>query len=1676
MKLFQKKGLLLGVLASFLSLLLIFALPSPKTVLSQDTPNIYISTSDNNIYGSGGLIPLAWDDDPVIKISSYNASNASGNAEVLLYQANEETVLTYLVRDKDNNQLKPNVDTSSLQLIANQKVTLTSTGTRVNLPISQPGIWLLRVTFQGKSFDNFLSRSENGVLVKEAKFEYVFWAQNFKSKKSVNSGSLQLYSVLNERKELANTTFGSDGIAKTALLPDADVAVAKFGQDVAIFPINLRYLNTSYDYRPFKKSIKETKYFVFTDRPLYKPADTVYFKAIIRDEDDAVYSIPKGVAKVKVFKDYYDEPILTKDFPISVDGSVSGEYKISPELTPGYYTLEIKAESDDSQYTYESRVDFQVQYYRKPEYNMSLSSDKNELIAKDKSTAQVSAQYFFGSPVSNQKIKYSIRTANYYQYEFQIEKEQQSLGDYQYGWWGSEKVTSGEALLDKKGQTSFNFVAQIPSDKKVEEGYYSEERQGRNQVFSIEATINDGSGNVSFARKNVLVYAGEFDIFRKEKSYRGKIGDQLNLPITLVPHFNSSVGNINLKAEIHRENWIPYQEPDKKYPSYKKEEADLAPINTITDKDGNAQISILPQKPGSYTFKVSVFDKRGNIVIKKFNFYVSSDQDYYNFDRAGSNITVSADSKNYLPNGTAKLTIFSQIADSDVFLAIERGRLHRFQIVHLKGNSAQVDIPLKNSDIPNIFAQALTFSGQRLEQSSADLKVSAEGKKMIVKLTVDQQKYGPSDTVHVDVTTTDTKGNPLSAETAVWAVDKALFELVDERTGDIFQTFWYDRYDDTADSNSLIGITAFQGGGGGCFASDTKVFMADGEEKRIDAIQKGDYVRTIEGNQLVSAKVLSAEKKEVDGYLIINGHLKITPNHKIFVNKTWTQAGNIQIGDSLTDPSGKQIVVSSIEWQKGKFTVYNLEVEKFHTFFANSIFVHNQKGGGGRTIFKDTAYWNPKVKTDQSGHARVSFQLPDNLTTWVLSAVGATEETQVGQQRTEIVVSKDIFIRPVLPNILRAGDKAVLSAIVHNYTDQRANIEVSLDSESLKVKGSNKQSIQIASNQSEQLFWPVSTITEIDKAKLTFSVSNKKGNKLLDSAAVDLTIRPFGFVEKQVFSGQGNISFPVKLSENTDQSKTKINLDLSPTILGPTLSAMKYLIGYPFGCVEQITSKLVPALYAKINPLLFSENFEGGDIDKYIKQSLKSLADLQQGDGGWGWWQYSSSSYYITAYVVENLSTAKSLGFVVSDDLLKRAKVFLERNSSYNNETNQSEPLPLDYEILRQYGLSHISPSKTLTPFEGFSADLVSLAVITNIKNGFKDPNQNGYNRLLSLSNSIGDESFFEAGLKQDFGSKEASTALAVRAMIAAGAKAEEITPYIKFLLKVRRSNYFANTFATSQTIKAIVDFVKVSQETTPNFAYKVSLDNTNITQGNFLNLEKLVQRVEIPKNNIQPKNSSLNISKDGIGELYSTLEIEEFNTDRNAKALNHGIEIKREYLTHKGKKITVGDTVTVKLTISGLASTDFYAVIKDELPAGLIPINTSFNNEQYDLFDEEPQPSPAPIIYSSYDTQTLENGIVLSLYQIESGTQVYTYMARAVTEGKFLAPPSQIELMYNPSVSGRSSVSSIEVEGVSPLEEAKFELEKFIQNNRLAIILVLMAVSALLVGYLFYKKIKKTP
>ena len=500
---------------------------------NREAPRIYISGGDPD-YSAGGLIALASTDESVVNIAGYNIED---EVEVMMYAADERAMIDYLIHDKDGKQTKKGPDVNSLRHVTTIKQQIddnSHNGTEVFLPFDETGIWYLKVKNGSTEVHAFVLRSDNGVVVKEGDNQFIFWGQNFKTKRSVAKGMLTLLNLENSRQQLQKISFDSDGIARARMSTQADIALAYFGDDRVVIPLNLKYLNTDYEFNPFAPKGKSAEFFTFTDRPLYKPGDTVYFKTIIRDDDDGRYSLPRGRGSVKIYSGYAEKEVLwEKTYPISSEGTISGSYQLPADIKVGDYTLSItipgrQKKDNDCSWYYTNEAHFDVEFFRKPEFSLDATPSAQEFTRNDTITFTLSGNYFSGEPLMGQEIKYDIRSTDFHEYGFINNYEnsfQDESGNYSYGYWyGGDTVKEEAAILDEKGE------AQI--DVSLDPEFH----KGRSQIVTITATVEDGSEEPSFTTKNVLVYAGDYGIYRTDRSRRTNVGTTQVIPLKLVSY------------------------------------------------------------------------------------------------------------------------------------------------------------------------------------------------------------------------------------------------------------------------------------------------------------------------------------------------------------------------------------------------------------------------------------------------------------------------------------------------------------------------------------------------------------------------------------------------------------------------------------------------------------------------------------------------------------------------------------------------------------------------------------------------------------------------------------------------------------------------------------------------------------------------------------------------------------------------------------------------------------------------------------------------------------------------------------------------------------------------------------------------------------------------------------
>ncbi|MCK4393732.1 alpha-2-macroglobulin, partial [Candidatus Bipolaricaulota bacterium] len=322
-----------------------------------------------------------------------------------------------------------------------------------------------------------------------------------------------------------------------------------------------------------------------------------------------------------------------------------------------------------------------------------------------------------------------------------------------------------------------------------------------------------------------------------------------------------------------------------------------------------------------------------------------------------------------------------------------------------------------------------------------------------------------------------------------------------------------------------------------------------------------------------------------------------------------------------------------------------------------------------REEFADTAYWNAKVVTGSDGTAQVTIELPDNLTTWVFRGVGVTRETQVGEETTELVVTKPLLIRSVTPRFFVVGDRVKLAAIVNNNTDTLRTAGVTIGYTGLKLEEAATQLVNVPAGGEVKVSW-WATVKDMPYVDLAFSVVS---GELSDAARPRLTTGPEGtllvyrYTAPEIVGTGGQLTDAdsrtevVALPPKYDDRQGELTIRLDPSLAAGMREGLKYLEHFPYECTEQIVSRFLPNVltYRALHELGIEDPELEEKLPGLVEEGLNRLTLKQHTDGGWGWWWADKSSAYLTAYVVFALSKTQQVGFDVPDDVLQRGLDFL---------------------------------------------------------------------------------------------------------------------------------------------------------------------------------------------------------------------------------------------------------------------------------------------------------------------------------------------------------------------------------------------------------------------------------
>ncbi len=1196
-----------------------------------------------------------------IKMYLYNAYNptdgtASQNVTVTVHKASLDQLLTYFTAEGSDDLhsypfTKTDINTILKTFTSNIQTDPAISAKFLSLQsINQPGVYYVNIKNDFGSEDLFVTVSNHVAAVFTDKASFTLWAAKSQSGQHLSGISIDAYSLKGKPQKLFSGVTNENGFYTNNRRKDINLFVTKQGQEVAAIQ---PYFSEDYDSR-------YPTVFSYADRPLYRPGDTVHFKAVLRKQENGSYTIPKTTVYLQYISGY-NASSNKKYIPLEVDdsGTVAYDVILPKASTEEYGTIYLSVKEKDSYKTI-STLPVHIQSYRKPDIEVTATTEEKEYISKDTSHITLYATTLYGKPLKNIPFTYRILVTPMGESRDRANENFSAYTDYGYG----QDLTSGEGVFDSKGKARLTVSTDLG---KLEES----------QLATIEVTPQIGA-SPSIGKVTRLIHRGEFGLFFSDVKVEEKetTSKQVTGTVDVLDHSTTRqpVTDQAVTFSLY------------KVPSYDHKEL-------VTTKDGTPSatgtipFSFETTTDGQYEVLVQGNDKRGNTVTVKTNVYVGNVENLY-AQKPKYSVTADVEKDLYRVNETANVTLSANFPmDEAVIVQTATGGSYgdiiTTQTATLQGTKDTYSIPIKSEYSGMLSLNFYIVHDGYLVSTHADIRIKQESKNLVTKLSFNKQVVKPGDMIEATITTEDEQGQPVSADTSLAVIDSAIFQIGYENTNiqaAFYNTVSYGSYGSVY--SSLVGIRNSTrtggGGGGGCFLEGTPITLADGTKKAIEQIAVGDRILTREGplsNTLVTDSVTKVHRHVVSEYLTINDILHITPVHRILINNKWDTASTITLGDRLLGEDGKPIIVRSIVRHTGSFKVYNLTTKTFHTFLASGVYVHNDKGAEPRRSFVDTAYWNPHIKTDGSGKASVSFKVPDNTTTFTGIVYANTKNSLFGQTTQSFVSKKDIVIIPGVPNFFYQEDKPVLSTLIQNGTNTSRTLQVTVNIKELSFKKST--TVSIGSGDIEEVSFPVSLSSSTKPITITFEA--KEGNTTMDSVLLTRTVLPKGRITSHIFT--------LTDSESVNLRATYPDLDFNEISVAIAQHPAQNLVGEVYDLSEDVNvgSRLYTAAYllaktrdGAINPAIYHYAETRGLFQNAVEYLLKNKEST---DKSVSWTppypdeREGDPTYKATLWIYAGLQEAQKLGLLDSltntQKVINQARTFLkeDRGTRYPAES-----------------------------------------------------------------------------------------------------------------------------------------------------------------------------------------------------------------------------------------------------------------------------------------------------------------------------------------------------------------------------------------------------------------------
>jgi hypothetical protein len=609
-----------------------------------------------------------------------------------------------------------------------------------------------------------------------------------------------------------------------------------------------------------------------------------------------------------------------------------------------------------------------------------------------------------------------------------------------------------------------------------------------------------------------------------------------------------------------------------------------------------------------------------------------------------------------------------------------------------------------------------------------------------------------------------------------------------------------------------------------------------------------------------------------------------------------------------------------------------------------------------RTDFRDTIAWEPSVRTDKNGEAKVTFHLSDAITAFRVRAEGAGLAGLPGRVEKVIDSRTPFHLQAKLPVVLSAGDRLDLPIQFRNETDKPLNLATSYRfAPQLVSLGKPEMSHSLAANSATTVFLPLEATFSEKPGKLAISAS---AGGLSDSVSRDIRVEPVGFPGEFAASqtlektGSETITLPKDIVPGSLVAKATFY----PAPLASMLDGLDSMLREPHGCFEQTSSSTYPNIM--ILSYLRRTGKVAPDIEArataLIEKGYKRLIGFECPQRGYEWFGRGAGHEALTAYGIMEFVDMAKVTDLVDDKMLDRtAQWILAQRDGKGGYKRNAAAIDSFGRASETVTNAYITWGLAEAKIEGIDKEIDhSITVAYEAKNPYisalamlaesaRNPKSAELQELAEHLEKVRQaDGSFKGAEASITGSRDRTldietTSLAIMALLRAGRPAASLNDSVQWLTATRSGGGFGSTQSTILALKALVDYADASRTVEDDGDIVLRVNGSVVARRHFNKGDQGAIVIDDLAAHLQPGANALDMELISKQSLPYSIDLE-WKTP--VPVADSATPI-RLTTTLANAALSMGDTVNLTATLSNTADEgQAMALARIGIPAGLSP------------------------------------------------------------------------------------------------------------------------------------------